>query len=876
MSSASGSGGRKVLNKNQKFKRDKLRNARNIRTQAVSYDKNNHDLSKEGGSLLNVNNFVNTRAFEIKQLYSSMHQSRRSNATRVFQSLPRKLRRRTASHNIARIPKRMRNRAKREMNKNNNNNEKVNNISGGLTIAAKKRSKKSLNAKQFYRAKMSIKLLRLFTKTKNLKMLSGPKELTLRNITTRQKIKHFKDILKNKLPSSSTAIACNNQMGSYDNTAVDSLATKTYSRIKYLKRQKHFKWLSTHIWHAKRSHLIKRWGYQIPYSPTQKCYKLTHRIGSSVASSDGNLLQDTSFIGNMIIQNESSTDELSDLIASLTNKKGNKKVYRVHQCYFEGLLYNIDNENSISNAILGPADLLWINENKVLLRLHPSFYEVVFKAILKKVKLNKNFKVYDCRYSIGSINLCGAKTLSSLSSILRTVKNEGKESSSYQTFTKLSKLTDYSILPKQTLFAFRALDPRFVITPKAVTPNNGEINIADICKLNEINKDEVKAILEMLSDPETRKESYKNQATLKQLHKRKEAQSSGEASTNQNIIMFKRDYDPLIPVVIAKRPKTGDWVLLLPWNWVLPFWYQLHKVSKSYHIGLRQNQLLHFESQSLYFPDDYPFTKIGFKENYFYKRDAAMKKWESKPSSHRLNYDKIKEIHDLDLPAIQGEVGDYFSCDWLFLQILINSITYLSKDGNDLISINSSKTMSMNEHCGLRELRSVNDIMEFYNDIKVKPIEEDTPILSLHNIKNKSKNKLNPILFDKLSPQLSIIKTPLPVTPISCILNEKGHPTDNARIYQIPSEHLEHWKSVAKGVYRSNGRRNHELNHPKPNVKDLIGFVTSGTFSLSQGKGVGNGFVHSNYIYNSTHDYVLIRNVGTNVYRVSQWKLINI
>ena len=32
-------------------------------------------------------------------------------------------------------------------------------------------------------------------------------------------------------------------------------------------------WLETHVWHAKRFHMTRRWGYALPLRPTQKMYR---------------------------------------------------------------------------------------------------------------------------------------------------------------------------------------------------------------------------------------------------------------------------------------------------------------------------------------------------------------------------------------------------------------------------------------------------------------------------------------------------------------------------------------------------------------------------------------------------------------------------
>ncbi|KAF9153091.1 hypothetical protein BG015_004107 [Linnemannia schmuckeri] len=64
---------------------------------------------------LDVVSFAEARAFEINALHKAMESSRNAAAQRAFQSLPRNLRRRAASHNIKRLPIRLRDRAKREV-----------------------------------------------------------------------------------------------------------------------------------------------------------------------------------------------------------------------------------------------------------------------------------------------------------------------------------------------------------------------------------------------------------------------------------------------------------------------------------------------------------------------------------------------------------------------------------------------------------------------------------------------------------------------------------------------------------------------------------------------------------------------------------------
>ncbi|CCH61973.1 hypothetical protein TBLA_0G00230 [Henningerozyma blattae CBS 6284] len=790
---SSSSGGKKLLNKNQLFKRNKIANARIIRSQAVTYslkDKSNDSEVKElseSGGMLNVNTFIDSRSYEIKQLQLAIHNSKNSNSTRVFQDLPRKLRRRTASHNVRRIPKRLRNRAIKEMLKTDQQ-----------TIKKKKSNnsqKNGLTSRQLYRAKMSVKLLRLATKTMALKLSLPDELLGSRTVNLRSKIKALQNLIKNqknakKNTKNSSIAILNNQLGCYDNTGINELAPKLKGRIKYIKRQSDFIWLTTHVWNAKRCHMIKRWGYQIPWSPTQKCFRLAHRIGNDVAKSDGALVQDTSFIGTLILIHKDSAI-LINIISRLINQKKISSKYIQSSYWFSGLCYDI---NSNDLEILGSVELLWLNPTKVMIRLHPSIYATVFK-LLQQLD-DKDLILNDCRYSLGSITIKGAKSLTALSSILRTPTND---SQSFKLFKKIASITDSSVLPKRCLFGLNAIDPRFLNKPQPLTKES--ISIDDIIELNNkfidsSIKDEYNQVVDDLTNPSKRNESYKNFSTLKQLARRRQSLLSHPNQNSNfhfnNTIQFNPKRDSSIPLLLIRRPKENDWVLIVPWFWILPFWYQLNRISRIHHSGLRQFQQLNFERKKLYFPDDYPFTKIGYLENSLYKSQASRLRWEKKPLSKRVNYSKIKDIHRIDTVGNQkvellnfntGELGDYFSCDWKFLQILHNGIKYLLQENNNssINLINSNRTSQFDEN-GNRLIEVVNDLFEYYKDIVSQAsFDNSTLPICLKNAQPKSKWSRTDINI-----------TPLPVMPISCTMMGKGHPKDNARIYKIPQKDVTH------------------------------------------------------------------------------------
>jgi len=90
-------------NKRQKTQRD----ARTLAVQTTSKAFKNGELD--------VGAFVKAREYEIKALEEGLARSKKSLTQRAFQQVPKELRRRTASHNAKRVPKRLRKQALKEV-----------------------------------------------------------------------------------------------------------------------------------------------------------------------------------------------------------------------------------------------------------------------------------------------------------------------------------------------------------------------------------------------------------------------------------------------------------------------------------------------------------------------------------------------------------------------------------------------------------------------------------------------------------------------------------------------------------------------------------------------------------------------------------------
>lgn len=89
-------------------KRNRLYDARKILTNPPD-----PAISKNGD--VDMAAFVKAREFEIQALRKSMGDSKGALSSRAFQEVPRHLRRRMASHNVKKVPKRLRSRAAKEV-----------------------------------------------------------------------------------------------------------------------------------------------------------------------------------------------------------------------------------------------------------------------------------------------------------------------------------------------------------------------------------------------------------------------------------------------------------------------------------------------------------------------------------------------------------------------------------------------------------------------------------------------------------------------------------------------------------------------------------------------------------------------------------------
>ncbi|XP_007234784.3 ribonucleases P/MRP protein subunit POP1 [Astyanax mexicanus] len=127
--------------------------------------------------------------------------------------------------------------------------------------------------------------------------------------------------------------------------------------LEFNRRQRKNKWLETHIWHAKRFHMLKKWGYCLGERPTYKCYRASYR-----AMSSGCLLQDMSYY--CCLELWGPEEQLMSALSRLTSKDTGPTFAAVlcvsGQREGNTLLYKAD---QYPHQPMGPAQFLWRPRN---------------------------------------------------------------------------------------------------------------------------------------------------------------------------------------------------------------------------------------------------------------------------------------------------------------------------------------------------------------------------------------------------------------------------------------------------------------------------------------------------------------------------------
>lgn len=160
--------------------------------------------------------------------------------------------------------------------------------------------------------------------------------------------------------------------------------------LEYNRRQRRHAWLETHIWHAKRFHMIEKWGYKLAKSSCDKTFRSSYR-----ATTKHCLIQDISYIS--CIEICGPLDILKRGFDRISNK--NLGLSIAAKPFVSGQregsieLFAID---AYPYGALGRFQFVWQRKeegegkHRLWLFAHPSVYQVLVNEFVKLYQLQPN------------------------------------------------------------------------------------------------------------------------------------------------------------------------------------------------------------------------------------------------------------------------------------------------------------------------------------------------------------------------------------------------------------------------------------------------------------------------------------------------------
>ena len=683
--------------------------------------------------------------------------------------------------------------------------------------------------------------------------LEKAKELKKRNALTEKK----REEKKQKAGETDPAKVV--QISRLPNLKKNTLAAPSKPPAKFRKRQVHKQWLPTHIYHARRAHMTPPkeplWRFAIPLTPTEKCYRSTHRA----ATLRGCVVWDMSYMGTIGVEGVEAS--VVGLLRGVGVEErallGTREVkWRKGTRWWEGWI----RERDADKRWIAKVGIAWCPEElygdtaleggegasagkqgkatsnetgdvvmegtepcvkppaaqgkkklkrKLLIRVHPSVFFQVWNEVLKVAKIQRpQCLIEDLRFEIGSIEVVGPGSTEALIGALHPIiastpgtevnAEDGVEAgwedldNPEKVWPQLATVSNPSSLPANALLGFNISDPRLQHPPKTVR-HAGLHDDSLLELLSSWPPDQTQTPPDIFNRTK-RLTASRLLASQKAVNRRKGDALPGSYPDSS-------PKDPKIPILLfvshsSTTAGQGSWTLLLPWDCVLPVWYTLmhYPLSSGGNPrfgGLHEHRQVLFEQSMPWFSADFPGTKAGFEWEVL-EREKRKQEWERKPKGRRTEWGSVNLGG-----GRKGEIGMGWACDWERL-FRGPPATEPDQRASETPKDTAEKPTTADD---LRSQRSTSPDLDSSNPQEASPPEP--PSLSITHLHNPL-TALPPI-------------PPTALAPIHLTLLVSGHPSRTARIYRLPTTDpalRTAWLALA---YPANKQSKHnKANRPAP------------------------------------------------------------
>ncbi|TFK70360.1 POP1-domain-containing protein [Pluteus cervinus] len=721
---------------------------------------------------IDVEKFAEARAFEIDAMQDAIKNASSAATHRAWQVLPRHLRRRAASHDVRRVPLRLREKARSEM-------DPV--------------KKKALNRTLHKPGKGKKK-----TRTEDL-----------------------------------------------------------------LKRQRDKSWLETHLWHAKRMHMEEMWGYRLAVQPTEKSFRPSHR-----ASTQGSIIHDASYFS--FIELKGPGEILKKVLCLCSDPQGAGPGSPRYYNGDRALETHIYRPGGYPFGYVAPIMVIWKAnpivsqdtetqkksktssndkgkgkekgtpsadlEKVVWIRIHPSVsgeIKTILQSTISAVLENHQkeggvvveIQMSELRDEVNVFEILGPKSNQVMRGALKPIPQDRREDF-VKFWSGFAKLQTSGSLPRGVMIGFTVTDPRLSFPPsnaKMPTDENGELlpppQITPSVDLAQCD----------IWDDRVRLSLSKPRYTKAELDERR----------SKNLVpgtpLQVERQDNRVPVLLIQSSLGSDnapgealhgWTMIVPAGWSMAFWSSLTFTGTRVG-GQRERQTQAFEAGTAYFPRDFPLTP-SYGE---YVRKSELQEsdaWYKKPPAKRVNYPTLK-------------VRSPWRADWEVIlgieQVPTQSDdSYLPAQREEPAPPASESSIKPWLIRGPDLLKLLGTMSKYFN-----------PAQNLLDQMTQLRVKCGHQPFHPKTNADDLLKTCL--VRVRVKLCGRGCPQTMAMICRASDSEVKTW---VRGI--QNGETNYETTEESDNEGNeeapkedldaqIIGYITTGQFSLSRGEGFAIGAI---------------------------------
>lgn len=423
-----------------------------------------------------------------------------------------------------------------------------------------------------------------------------------------------------------------------------------------------FRWLETHVWHAKRFHMTAQWNLKIPLHTNAKSGRSTYRFAKEHC-----ILHDASYL--RLVELRGTREGITRVVERMCDPMGcvgdgigiGSKSFTSGLREGECLLY--DFPNGFPARCLGPARFLWDNcereereasnvgagaggggdkerPRQLWIWIHPGTLDAVLEALNKAVEESTErakVAVENISGEIVRFSLLGPRSLRVLKSLFDVVPDLTTDQAS-QIWAKMGHMGGKraaELLPGSVV-ALTTHDPRLKFPQRIVKEDTKDDKTADTLVKELKQRWPAPAARSKLWDSEHRTHLVDSKLKEKQLNDRRGKQPLPGTRLEAT------PEDSRIPVLVIQRSTGSNFPgfdLLLPKSWAMPFWKSLVFLDCKPR-ALNEIKALTFESGLHYFPDDFVGNQVQASVAQQVASDKQ-RRWDRTPIGKRANFEDL-------------------------------------------------------------------------------------------------------------------------------------------------------------------------------------------------------------------------------------------